>query len=312
MKVLVTGGGGLVGRALQRAPKQWQYVFPGSKDGDLRDRAACRALFDAHKPDAVVHLAACVGGLFRNMAQKVRMLEDNARLNLNVVSCAHAAGVRRLVACLSTCIFPDGAAPPIGEDDLHRGPPHQSNDAYAYAKRMLEVQCRAYRETYGVDYICAIPTNIYGTHDNFSLTDGHVIPALIHRCFLARRDGADFVVAGTGRPVRQFILSDDVARFMVWLVEVYRGTQMSFILSSSPEEEVSIAQVAAMIARNFEYEDRLVLDGTRADGQLRKTADNARLRAAYGRDLGLVPLSTGIAKVVRWFCDHYDTGTIRV
>ena len=98
----------------------------------------------------------------------------------------------------------------------------------------------------------------------------------------------------------------------VWLVEVYRGTQMSFILSSSPEEEVSIAQVAAMIARNFEYQDRLVLDGTRADGQLRKTADNARLRAAYGRDLGLVPLSTGIAKVVRWFCDHYDTGTIRV
>ena len=306
VKVLVTGGGGLVGSALRRAPKAWQYIFVSSKDGDLRDHAACRALFDKHRPDAVVHLAACVGGLFRNMAQKVRMLEDNARLNLNVVSCAHAAGVRRLVACLSTCVFPDGAATPIREDDLHKGPPHHSNDAYAYAKRLLEVQCRAYRETYGVDYICAVPTNIYGIHDNFSLSDGHVIPALIHRCFLARRDGADFVVAGTGRPVRQFILSDDLARFMVWLLETYRGPQATFILAPSPGDEVSIADISTMIARCFDYEDRLVFDTSRADGQLRKTADNARLRAAYGRELDLVPLETGIRDVVQWFCAHHD------
>ncbi len=305
MRVLVTGGSGLVGRALQRSDKTYEYIYLTSGDGDLCDRSVCQALFDTHKPQAVVHLAACVGGLFRNMAQKVRMLEDNARMNLNVVACAHAAGVRRLVACLSTCIFPDGAAYPISEEDLHRGPPHPSNDAYAYAKRLLEIQCRAYRENYGVDFLCVVPTNIYGTHDNFSLQEGHVIPALIHRCYLAHRDKTDFVVAGTGRPLRQFILSDDVARFVIWLLETYRGAQTSFILSPAPAQEVSIAHVATAIARSFDYEHRLLFDTTRADGQPRKTADNARLVAAYGGDLRLTPVHRGIPRVVQWFREHY-------
>ena len=239
------------------------------------------------------------------MSDRVSMLEKNMRMNLNVVTCAHEAGVKNLVACLSTCIFPDEVETyPLQEQDLHRGPPHDSNYAYAYAKRVLEIQCRLYRETFGVNFVCVIPTNIYGTHDNFSLTDGHVIPALIHRCYMAQKESTEFRVAGTGRPMRQFIHSDDVARLVLWVLHDRRGTE-DLILAPGPDEEVSIEHVARIVARSFNYEHRLVFDDSLPDGQQRKTASNTRLVQEYG-DLRLTSLEEGIPGVVEWFRENHD------
>ena len=165
----------------------YDFIFVSSKDADLTKYNETYSLFKKLEPDYVIHLAACVGGLFKNMNQKVDMFEINNLINFNVVKISHEFKVKKLICCLSTCIFPDKTTYPIDETMLHNGPPHSSNDAYAYAKRMLEVHCKAYQEQYNDNFICVIPTNIYGPHDNYSLDDGHVIPALTHRCYLANK-----------------------------------------------------------------------------------------------------------------------------
>jgi len=194
MKILITGGTGLVGKGIQSVSHKYnhEFVFVSSKDCDLSDFNATYNLFEKHKPDYVIHLAAVVGGLFKNMNYKVDMLEGNLLINYNVLKCCHLFKVKKCVSCLSTCVFPDKTTYPIDETMLHNGPPHQSNDAYAYAKRMLEVHSKAYQEQHDDNFICIIPTNIYGPHDNYSLEDGHVIPALIHRCYLCKKNNEVF------------------------------------------------------------------------------------------------------------------------
>lgn len=304
--LLVTGGAGLVGQAIQTlSPKynNYYFVFVRSRDFDLRSMEETRKMFRKYQPKIVIHLAACVGGLFKNMNHKVDMLEDNTLINFNVVKCAHEFNVERLLACLSTCIFPDKTTYPINEDMLHDGPPHTSNDAYAYAKRMLETHCAAYRENYGRDFKCVIPTNIYGPHDNYHLEDAHVIPALIHKCYLAKQNNDTFVVRGSGSPLRQFIYSEDLAELMLYFIHAdFRGGNL--ILSVPEDQEVSIADVARQIARCFQYEDKLVFDETYADGQFKKTADNSRLREML--DFQFMSFEQGIQKSVDWFVENYD------
>ena len=151
-----------------------RFVFLGSKDGDLRDFRQVEAIFEKHKPTYVIHLAARVGGLFANMQDKVGFYEDNMAINLNVVKCCHQFKVKTLLSALSTCIYPDNYRPsgwPAGENyamveaDIHKGPPHPSNEGYAYAKRMLEMHSRIYNEQHGTDFRCFVPTNLYGKHD---------------------------------------------------------------------------------------------------------------------------------------------------
>jgi GDP-L-fucose synthase len=234
------------------------------------------------------------------------MLEKNLMINFNVVKCCHDHKVEKLVACLSTCIFPDQIEYPIDETMLHNGPPHGSNNAYAYAKRMLEVHCRAYRETYGDDFVCIIPTNIYGPHDNFDLENAHVLPALIHKCYLAKLYDQDFVVRGTGKPLRQFIYSHDLAWLIMMVLENYNGDNI--ILSVDETQEVSIGCVARTIARCFDYEDRIVFDPTYSDGQYKKTVTNDRLRQLLGTDykFEFTSIQEGCKKTVDWFINKMN------
>lgn len=302
-KILVTGGRGLVGTAINNMVGiNSSYHFTNSSEADLSQYESCRELFQKHQPTKVVHLAANVGGLFKNMNQKVDMLEKNLIINYNVIKCSHEFGVKKFIGCLSTCIFPDKTTYPINEDMLHNGPPHSSNDAYAYAKRMLEIQCRIYREQYGDNFMCIIPTNIYGSHDNFNLNDSHVIPGLIHKCYLAKRDGKDFLVSGTGRPLRQFIYSDDLAKFIIWLLD---NSEYNESLILSPDDETSIGKIAELIAIEFNYLDKLRYDTSKSDGQYRKTADNSKLKERYGK-LNLMNIETGIKKTVNWFNNNYN------
>lgn len=194
MIVLVTGGTGLVGKAIEavvNSDPQWagnDFFFASSKDADLRDRAQTEALFQRVRPTHVIHLAAMVGGLFRNMKYKVEFYRENVLINDNVMECCRIFNVEKLVSCLSTCVFPDKTTYPIDETMVHNGAPHTSNEGYAYAKRMIDVLNHCYHEEYGCKFTSIIPTNIYGPDDNFSIEDGHVIPGLIHKCYLAKKN----------------------------------------------------------------------------------------------------------------------------
>jgi GDP-L-fucose synthase len=226
-------------------------------------------------------------------------------MNDNIFEACREFGVKKLVSCLSTCIFPDKTTYPIDETMIHAGPPHPSNEGYAYAKRMIDVMNRAYASEFGLAYTAIIPTNIYGTNDNFSIADGHVIPGLIHKCFLAQRDGTDFTVWGSGAPLRQFIHSSDLAALTVWTLREYESVD-PIILSVGEEEEVSIGDVARMVADAMGFTGRVVFDATKADGQFKKTASNAKLRTllpAYT----FKPIREGIQETVSWFKSNYDT-----
>ncbi len=308
MKVLVTGGSRLVGYGIQQITDMYpthKFIFLSSKDCDLTDLQDTRSLFFDIEPDYVIHLAACVGGLFKNLHQKVDMYEKNTQINLNVLKCAHEFRVKKVVSCLSTCIFPDKTTYPINESMLHDGPPHFSNDAYAYAKRMLEVHSRAYNEQYGSRFVCVIPTNIYGENDNYHLEEGHVIPSLIHKCFNAKKYNKPFIVRGTGKPLRQFIYSKDLAKLIVWAMEHYEENE-SIILSVGEEDEITIGDVATLIAKAFDYEDMMEFDSSFADGQYKKTADNSKLMKYYG-DFKFTSMEEGMDQSVKWFIDNYGT-----
>ena len=305
-KILVTGGSGLIGTALKEISSSYPYefIFANSKNADLTNSYDARGLFKWYKPDYVIHLAANVGGLFKNMNYKVDMLEKNLMINYNVVKNCYNFEVEKSINCLSTCIFPNNVAYPINEEMLHNGPPHNSNDAYAYAKRMLEVQCNAYNNEKGTNYICVIPTNIYGEHDNFSLEDGHVIPALIHRCYNAKKKDEDFIVKGSGKPLRQFIYSKDLAKLFMWTLENY-NKKTPLILSVRENDEISIENVARLIAREFNYEHRIKFDTSFSDGQFKKTADNTKLMNLIG-DFQFTPIEEGIKNSVKWFNENYN------
>jgi GDP-L-fucose synthase len=319
-RVLVTGGSGLVGSALRSVcgpDLKYTFIFSSSRECDLTEYDSTLKYFRTIAPDAVIHLAAEVGGLFKNMRCKVDMFETNVRINMNVLRASHEVGVSKVVSCLSTCIFPDDKtkAGAINESMLHAGAPHASNDAYAHAKRMLEVQSRCYREQHGRNYVCVIPTNIYGPHDNFHLEDAHVIPALIHKCFLAKRQGLPLVVAGSGAPLRQFIFSRDLALLLIWTLEHYDATRDesdgsgsgTLILSVDPEDEVSIAQVVHDVAYAFEFDNDIVYDTAQPDGQFKKTADNSKFNHLYGHSppFSFTPIKTGIRETVKWFIQNY-------
>ena len=177
-KILVTGGRGLVGSEFIGE----QYFKPTSKDVDFRITGEVNTLIGMNDFDAIIHCAAKVGGVGSNMKYKGEFFYDNIMMNTNIIESARLFGVKKLVAFLSTCVFPDDVEYPLTEKKIHLGPPHFSNDAYAYAKRMVDVQIKSYNEQYGVNYKSVIPTNIYGPKDNYDIENGHVIPSLIHKC----------------------------------------------------------------------------------------------------------------------------------
>ncbi len=306
MHVLVTGGTGLVGSAIKKLQPNWVYL--SSYDGDLTDFETVQKLLLKHQPEAIIHLAANVGGLFKNEAHKLEMFNSNLVMNYNVLENAYRLGIKRVICCLSTCIFPDGLNRVLTETDLHLGEPHNSNYGYAYAKRIMEVQCRLYNETPGFFYQCVIPTNIYGPHDNFHLTNSHVIPALIHKAYLhALTDkNAPFVIQGTGLPKRQFIYSEDLAVIITNLLLKNITTVPLLICSSDEKDEITILEVARLIANHFEIMDVRAAESVNRqhDGQLIKTVCCDKMRQLFS-DLELMPIEKGLHTTIEWFIQNY-------
>lgn len=310
MVVMVTGGSGLVGQGIrlfveENKNENEKWVFLGSKDGDIRDRKATEAIFEKHKPTHVIHLAAKVGGLFANMAQKVEFYRENTLINDNIMECCRIYKVAKLVSFLSTCIFPDKTSYPIDETMLHNGPPHPSNEGYAYAKRLIDTMNRAYAEEYGCNFTAIIPTNIYGPHDNFSIQNGHCIPGLIHKCYIAKKEGKPFTIWGSGTPLRQFIYSLDLAELTVWVMREYHSPD-PITLSVDEAAEVSIKDVALSVAKAMKFEGEVIFDKTKSDGQFKKTACNKKLRS-FKPDYKFHTIDEGVQKSVDWFVENYET-----
>ncbi|VDK85779.1 unnamed protein product [Litomosoides sigmodontis] len=289
--VLVTGGTGLVGRSIEKiitaeeARSNEKWIFIGRKDCDLTDAEATRRVFMKYKPSHVVHLAAM-------------------QINDNVLMACNEFDIVKCVSCLSTCIFPDKTAYPIDETMIHNGPPHNSNFGYSYAKRMIDVLSRGYAQEFGRKYTSVIPCNVFGPYDNYNLKNGHVIPALIHKTYIAKREGTPLEIFGSGTPMRQFIYSLDLARLLIWVVRSYEEID-PIILSVGEEDEISIMDAVHAIVKAFDFKGEIVQDKTKADGQYKKTASNAKLRK-YLPNFKFTPFEVAIKESVDWFVTNYD------
>lgn len=304
MNILITGGSGLVGSAIKKISKNYKYnfIFLSSKDGDLRNYQQTYNIFEKYNPDYVIHLAANVGGLYKNLKYRVEMLEDNIDINMNVLKCSHKFKVKKCISLLSTCIFPDKVQYPINEDMLHLGEPHNSNYPYAYAKRLLEIQSRVYREQYNNNFICLIPTNIYGPNDNYHLENSHVIPGLIHKCYISKLHNKNFLVRGSGKPLRQFLYSIDLANIIMLVLQSNQNIQTLIV---SPREETSIKDISMLIYQNINNKNEIEFDKNSSDGQYKKTVDNTLLRKLFP-EFNFTNIKVGIKESVNWFLENYD------
>ncbi|KRZ96153.1 GDP-L-fucose synthase [Trichinella sp. T8] len=311
--VLVTGASGLIGRAMQaviaEAAKNFEvnmnWIFVSSKDADLTDYVQTKRMFQVNKPTAVIHLAAKVGGLFCNLDNNLSFFRQNMMINDNVLRCAHEHNVKRVISCLSTCIFPDNTTYPLDENMIHLGPPHESNMGYAYAKRMLDMLSSLYNRQYGYCYTSIIPCNVFGPHDNFSLKNGHSIPALIHKCYLAKENNTPLVVFGTGKPLRQYIYSLDLARLIIWALENYKDPT-PIIFATDEADEVTIEHVAKSIAQGMQFQGPILFDTSKSDGQFKKTSSNAKMRS-YLPDFKFTPFDKAIQETAQWFTANFNS-----
>ncbi|XP_069771061.1 GDP-L-fucose synthase [Narcine bancroftii] len=309
LRILVTGGSGLVGRAIERLVKGGErrdgeeWTFLSSKDADLTNVDETRAVFKRYRPTHVIHLAAMVGGLFRNMKYNLDFWRLNIHINDNVLQMAHEHAVAKVISCLSTCIFPDQTTYPIDESMIHNGPPHSSNFGYSYAKRMIDIQNRAYHQQHGSRFSAVIPTNVFGMDDNFNIEEGHVLPGLIHKTYLAKMNGTPLVVWGSGKPRRQFIYSLDLARLFIWVLREYEEIE-PIILSVGEEEEVSIKEAAESIVSAMGFEGEVIFDTSKSDGQYKKTASNGKLRK-YLPHFQFTPFNQAIKETCDWFVANY-------
>lgn len=299
-KILVTGGDGLVGNAL-RILDDPEHIFVTRADADLTDFEATLSLFERVSPTHVIHLAALVGGIGGNIMSSGDFFRRNILINANVLESARLVGVERLVSFMSTCVFPDRASYPLTVEQLHEGEPHPSNFGYAYAKRMLEVQSRAYRAQWNLDYVVGIPTNVYGPFDNWSLTEGHVVPALIHKAYLAKNNGEPLLIWGSGRPKREFVFSQDIARLADWMVRSYSGTEPLILTSGL---ETSIAELAELVVDAIGFKGEVVFDTTKPEGQFRKPSDSSKLHSLLP-NFEFTPVHTGLQETVEWFVSNY-------
>lgn len=301
-RIWVAGHRGMVGSALVRrlGAENCEVLTAGRDEVDLKRQEQVEHYVADTRPDAIILAAAKVGGILANDTYPADFLFDNLVIETNVFGAAHAAGVDRLLFLGSSCIYPKLAAQPITEDALLTGPLEPTNEWYAVAKIAGIKLAQAYRRQHGRDYISAMPTNLYGPGDNFDLKSSHVMPALMRKAHEARVTGAEsFSIWGSGAPLREFLHVDDCADALVFLLRNYSGAEHVNVGSGS---DLSILDLARLVAEVVGFEGRISTDPTKPDGTPRKLMSGDKLR-----ELGWAPkigLREGIASTYRWFLEH--------
>lgn len=307
-RVCVTGGAGFLGGFLQaelRSRGAEQIFVPEYPEYDLVKRDDILRMLDAAKPDVIIHLAAVVGGIGANMANPGRYFYDNAMMGIQLIEEARLAGVGKFVALGTICAYPKFAPIPFREEDLWNGYPEETNAPYGLAKKMMLVQCQAYRQQYGFDGIFLLPVNLYGPRDNFDLASSHVIPAMIRKMTTARDSGETVVLWGDGSPTREFLFVEDCARAIALAAEKYDGDEP---VNLGAGWEISMKELAELIAKHVGYTGEVVWDASKPNGQPRRKLDVSRAKEYFGFE-ARVPFDEGIQRTVEWWeanRDGYD------
>jgi GDP-L-fucose synthase len=305
-RIWVAGHNGMVGSAVARclAARGDEVLKAGRDSLDLCQQSAVQAWLQQNRPDAIVLAAAKVGGIYANDTFPADFIYENLAIETNVIHAAHVAGIDRLVFLGSSCIYPKFAPQPIQEDALLSGALEPTNEWYAIAKIAGIKLCQAHRKQYGRRYISVMPCNLYGPGDNFDPLNSHAMAALIRRFHEAKTaDRPEVAVWGTGRPMREFLHVEDLARAVVFLLDNYDGAEP---INCGAGSDVSIATLADIIAGVVDYRGKIVFDPTKPDGTPRKLMDSSRIAA-----LGWKPqisLQDGIAATYRWYLENKASG----
>ena len=259
-------------------------------------------MFKHLKPTKVIHLAARVGGVKANTEHLGQFYTDNIQINTNVLHCSMVYKVNKVLSLLSTCVYPDKVIYPLTEEQIHNGPPHESNYAYAYAKRMIDIQSRAYRKQYGCNFITAVPNNLFGEHDNFDLNNSHVIPAMIRKMHDAKNNNQDVVLWGDGTPLREFTYSKDLAQILLFLLDSYDEENPINIGNTN---EYTIKQIAKLIANKVGFNGKIVWDTTKPNGQYKKPSDNSKLINLGFDKNSYTDINIALTNVCNWYRLNY-------
>ncbi len=303
-RITVTGGAGFLGSFLVEAlqARGCREIFvPRRREFDLTTAQGLDRLFQQARPQVVFHLAAVVGGIGANRANPGRFFYENAIMGIQLLEYARRHGVEKTIVVGTICAYPKYAATPFREEDLWNGYPEETNAPYGVAKKALLVQCQAYRQQYGMNAIYLMPVNLYGPRDNFDLETSHVIPALIRRFLEARAAGTPEVVCwGDGSPTREFLYVGDAAEGLALAAQRYEEADPVNLGSG---EEVSIRDLAGLIARECGYPGAIDWDASQPNGQQRRRLDTSRARDRFGF-CARMPLMEGLRRTIAWRRDQ--------
>jgi nucleoside-diphosphate-sugar epimerase len=317
MKIYVAGHRGMVGGAITRKlqARGAELVTATSAELNLTDQPAVRQFMGDHKPDVVILAAAKVGGIVANNTYPAQFIYENLMMECNVIHQAYAAGVTRLLQLGSSCIYPRAVAQPMSETALLTGVLEPTNEPYAVAKIAGIKLCESYNRQYGTDYRSVMPTNLYGEGDNFHPENSHVLPAMIQRFHNAVTDGLDEVVIwGTGTPRREFLHVDDMAEASLFVLDLDKqryeaetDTMLSHI-NVGTGHDVSILEVAKIIAQVTGFKGKITCDTSKPDGTMRKLMDVSRLeRMGWSAQ---IELRDGLERTYAWYKDQLASGAV--
>ena len=297
-KIFIAGHNGMVGSAIKRKFIQEGFkniLTFSSNELDLRDQISVEEFYKKEKPDFVILAAAKVGGIHANNKYKAEFIYDNLMIESNVIHFAYKNNVKKLLFLGSSCIYPKESLQPIKEEYLLSGHLEPTNKAYAIAKIAGIELCKSYREQYGCNFISAMPTNLYGTNDNYHLENSHVIPALLRKVFLAKKNNDPFVIVwGSGKPRRDFLNVDDLANACYLLMNEYDEAEPINIGSGN---DISITELTNLIMEELDYNGEVKFDKSKPDGTMLKLLDNSKIKS-----LGWVPkikIREGIRKAIK-------------
>lgn len=304
--ILVTGSDGFVGRNVISVLKNRGYSDVTGVDrseADLRSKSEVRNLFEEIKPDVVINLAGVVGGILANKKRPAEFYYDNLLIGTHVMHESHRSGVNKYLACICGCAYPEEVESPIHESSLWDGYPHESSAPYSSAKKMTVVQAEAYRKQYDFNSVILCPGNLYGPHDNFHPEDAHVIPALIRRVYEAKREGREsLTVWGTGKPVRDFVYVEDVAKAIVHALETYDGDK---VINISSGRGITIKNLVQTLVEVAGFDGSLEWDTDKPDGQMHKVFDVTRMKEILDFRCETT-LEEGLRKTYEWFSNNYE------
>jgi GDP-L-fucose synthase len=316
MKILITGPNGLCGSAIKEEvlkqnvsssgnhliqTSNHDFFFCGREFSDLTKANEVEFLFDSINPDYVIHTAARVGGIGGNEAMHEEFFYDNLSINLNIIRNCVTHHVKKLFAFSSVCVFPDSLEI-LEEDKMHTGPVFESNFAYGYAKRMVDVHIRAAEKQYKVkNWVSFIPGNIFGKHDMFSIQYGHIIPSLMHKLYIAKRDGSSFNVWGDGQSYREFIYVNDLARVILTLIE--KDNLPNKIIVSG-RNEYKIEDIVNILVETSDFKGEVKYDTEKPNGQRRRPSSKTVIDSLLP-DFEYTNIRTGLQDTWQWFIDNY-------